>query len=133
MKQLMIFFFLLLPLLASGNDKHQVAVADSLLKVAQTLMKKKDFDLAIKYYVQSDSMYKRLLPENDTLRYQATKGWLQCLINYSEDESNKGRHKHAVELAENARKIQVDYFGKNNEDYHDIVQKGNGLLCPKNV
>ena len=133
MKQLMIFFFLLLPLVASGNDRHQVSVADSLLKVAQTLMKKKDFDSAIKYYVQSDSMYKRLLLENDSLRYQATKGWLQCLINYSEDESNRGRHKHAVELVENARKIQFDNFGKNNEDYATILYRKAMAYCAQKM
>ena len=41
-----------MPLFARGNDKHQVSVADSILKVARTLMEKKDFELSKKYFYQ---------------------------------------------------------------------------------
>lgn len=132
MKHLVAFFFLLLPLFARGNDKHQVSVADSILKVARTLMEKKDFELSIKHYKQSDSIYKKMLLPNDTLRSQVTKEWMQCLINYSEDETRKGNHMHAVELAEKARKIQLDAFGRNTEDYTIILyQKAMAYFAQK--
>ena len=123
MKNILIALLLMLPLVASSNDRYKITKADSLCKVAITLAEKKNFDAAIKHYTSSDSIYKKLLPASDTLRLKATKELVDCYTNYSRNENDKGNNSRAMQLVEKALAIQSSHFGKENEKYTDILNR----------
>lgn len=123
MKNILIALLLILPLVASSNDRYKITKADSLCKVAITLAEKKNFDAAIKHYTSSDSIYKKLLPASDTLRLKATKELVDCYTNYSRNENDKGNNSRAMQLVEKALAIQSSHFGKENEKYTDILNR----------
>ena len=123
MKNLLIALLLMFPLAASSNNKYGITRADSLYKTANALTEKKNFDAAIRHYLSSDTIYKKLLQANDTLRLRATKGLVDCYTNYSRDENDKGNNSRAMQLVEKALAIQSNHFGKDNEKYTDILNR----------
>lgn len=134
MKKLLLALLLVLPLVSIGQkiQNSQISTADSLCNAAKGLFEKKQLEEAIELYTKSDIIYRRELKDDDTLRLRATKNIVQCYIEYSKVEREKGNIGKATELINKAEKIQIENFGKKNQIYSDILtSKGHISISEK--